>query len=174
AAARYAASRSASRIGCQSVCWPAAAVSTGSAATAAVCWQAVQMPMSPPSGAGTTRTAGASRHCSQRCPGRGAGAGETCTSRISAMRRGRRWRVWGVPAPGSSSGLPLILRWIILLRPLARWLLGPWCGGAETSHTHGLALRPLVLASSKLDAFLGADPLGVQRVLDFPHLGDKV
>jgi len=39
---------------------------------------------------------------------------------------------------------------------------------------HGLALRPLVLASSKLDAFLGADPLGVQRVLDLPHLGDEV
>jgi hypothetical protein len=34
-AARYAASRSASRIGCQRVCWPAAAVSTRSAATAA-------------------------------------------------------------------------------------------------------------------------------------------
>jgi hypothetical protein len=36
-AARYAASRSASRIGCQSVCWPAAAVSTGSVAIAAAC-----------------------------------------------------------------------------------------------------------------------------------------
>jgi len=74
--------------------------------------------MSPPPGAGTTRTAGASRHCSQRCPGRGGGAGGTCTSRTSAIRRGRRRRVRGVPASGSAPGWPAPGRRLIPARPL--------------------------------------------------------
>ena len=98
----------------------AAAVSTGSVAATTASWQGAQIPMSPPQGAGTTRTAGASKHCSQRCPGRGVGAGEAYTSRTSAMRRGRRRRARGVPAPGSSPGLPSTLRWIILPRPPVR------------------------------------------------------
>jgi hypothetical protein len=83
--------------------------------------------MSPPPGAGTTRTAGASRHCSQRCPGRGMGAGGAGTSRTSAMRRGSRRRVWGGTAPGSSPGLSASGRGRISPRPVI-WSL--WVRGA--------------------------------------------
>src|SRR5262245_1978515 len=51
-----------------------------------------------------------------------------------------------------------------------------WSGVSWGMMAHGTLWRGRVaLASlSKLDALLGADPLGVQRVLDFPHLRDKV
>src|SRR6266498_4550856 len=43
-----------------------------------------------------------------------------------------------------------------------------WLHGAQL-------LGPLVISSSsKLDALLGTDTLGVQRVLDLTHLGDEV
>jgi hypothetical protein len=46
------------------------------------CWHAAQTPISPPHGAGCTRTAGASKQCSQICP----------TSRVSARwSRAARW-----------------------------------------------------------------------------------
>src|SRR5262245_27395504 len=112
---------------CHSVCWPAAAVSTGSVALAAACWQAAQIPMSPPPGAGTTRTAGASRHASHRCPGRGGGAGGPGTSRTSAMPRGKRRRVRGVPASGSAPGLPITCRSLIRPPPLVLPRQGAWC-----------------------------------------------
>ena len=70
-------------------------------------------------------------HASHRCPGRGVGAGGTCTSRTSAMRRGRRRRVRGVPASGSAPGRPAHRLRLIPARPLTQLLWGPRCAAAS-------------------------------------------
>src|SRR5437867_4066569 len=82
---------------------------------------------------------------------------------------GRRRRVRGGAAPGSSPGLPITCRWIVLPRPPVRSLQGPLCGAAEPDHTRsappaGASHQP-VQAPPPRQAITSRDPGPAARVL---------